>query len=147
MFDHKLKAGEYESSEIEGWSTAMNYTLVLSAVVAIIRGLVVYRAWLTYQNAIQAGVEGEIEEREARETALSIFEEVKEIVQRFITLSVFNRMPSPMDRILHMRTYGMKIRYSTKRDGRVAWKGEEICIDKISFSKEDLRSVVHGLNE
>ena len=100
MFDHELKAGEYESGiisalavlglspENEGWSTAMNYTPVLSAVVTITRGLVVYRAWLTHQNAIQAGVEGGIEEREARERALSIFEEVKEIVQRFMTLTV-----------------------------------------------------------
>jgi hypothetical protein len=30
--------------EIEGWSTAMNYTPVLLAVVTITRGLVVYRA-------------------------------------------------------------------------------------------------------
>ena len=56
MFDHELKAGEFESgiisalavlglnSEKEGWSTAINYTLVLLAVVTIIRGLVVYRA-------------------------------------------------------------------------------------------------------
>lgn len=64
IFNHELKAGEYESgiisvlavlglnSEKEGWSTAMNYTPVLSAVVTITRGLVVYRAWLTRQNAI-----------------------------------------------------------------------------------------------
>jgi hypothetical protein len=116
MFDHELKVGEYESGIIsalavlglnpgmEGWSTAMNHTPVLSAVVAIIRGLVVYRAWLTHQNAIQAGVEGGMEEREARETAPSIFEEVKEMVQRFMTLTVFDGMPSPMDRILHMST-------------------------------------------
>jgi hypothetical protein len=55
MFDYKLKVGEYESSiistlvvlglnlEREGWSIAINYTLVLSVVVIIIRGLVVYR--------------------------------------------------------------------------------------------------------
>ena len=159
MFDHELKAGEYESGiisalavlglspEKEGWSTPMNYTPILSAVVTIIRGLVVYKAWLTHQNAIQAGVEGGMEEREAREQAPSIFEEVKEMVQRFMTLTMFDGMPSPMDRILHIRTYGMKIRFSTKGEGRVSWKGEEICIDKTSFSMEELRSVVHGLNE
>ena len=159
MFDHELKAGEFENgiisalavlglnSEKEGWSTAMNYTPVLSAVVTITRGLVVYRAWLTHQDAVQEAVERGIEEREARERAPSIFEEVKEMVQRFMTLTVFDGMPSPMDRILHMRTYGMKIRFSTKGEGRVVWKGEEICIDKISFSMEELRGVVHGLNE
>jgi hypothetical protein len=60
-----------------------------------------------------------MEEREARERAPSIFEEVKEMVQRFMTLTVFDGVPSPMDRILHMRTYGMKIRYTTKGEGRV----------------------------
>jgi hypothetical protein len=131
MFDHELKAGEYESGIISalailglnpddgGWSTAMNYTPVLSAVVTITRGLVVYRAWLTHQNAIQAGVERGMEEREARERAPSIFEEVKEMVQKFMTLTMFDGMPSPMDRILHMRTYGMKVRFSTKGEGRV----------------------------
>jgi hypothetical protein len=111
MFDYELKAGEYESGiisalavlglspEKEGWSTPMNYTLILSAVVTITRGLVVYRAWLTHQNAIQADMEGGIEEREARERALSIFKEVKEIVQRFMILTIFDRMPSLIDRI------------------------------------------------
>ena len=98
----------------------MNYTPILSAVVTITRGLVVYRAWLTHQNAIQADMEGGIEEREARERAPSIFKEVKEMVQRFMTLTMFNGMPSPMDRVLHIRTYGMKIRFSTKGEGRVS---------------------------
>lgn len=159
MFDHELKAGEYESGiisalavlglnpEKEGWNTAKNYTPILSAVVTITRGLVVYRAWLTHQQAVQEGMQGGIEEREARERAPSIFEQVKKMVQRFMTLTGFNGMPSPMDRILHTRTYGMKIRYSTKGEARVTWKGEEVCIDKISFTMEELRSVVHGLNE
>jgi hypothetical protein len=60
-----------------------------------------------------------MEEREAREQAPSIFEEVKEMVQRFITLTMFDRMPSPIDRILHIRTYRMKIRFSTKGEGGV----------------------------
>ena len=61
-----------------------------------------------------------IAEREARERALSIFEKVKEIVQRFIILTIFNRMPSPIDRILHIRIYRIKIRFNIKGEGRVA---------------------------
>jgi hypothetical protein len=56
MFNYKLKAGEYKSSiistlavlglslEKEGWSTPINYTLILLVVVTITRGLVVYKA-------------------------------------------------------------------------------------------------------
>jgi hypothetical protein len=74
MLDHELEAGEYEGGIIsalallglnpgnEGWSPAMEYTTVLSAVATITSGLVVYRAWLTQQSAIQAGVEEGIEE-------------------------------------------------------------------------------------
>lgn len=159
MFNYKLKAGEFKSSiisalavlglnlEEEGQILAMNYTLVLLAVVTITRGLVVYRVQLTYQKAIQEGVERGIEEREAKVGAPSIFKRVKDIVQMFITLTTFNRMPSLIDRILHIRTYSIKIRYSTKGEARVTQKGEEIYINKISFTIEELRSVVYRLNE
>jgi len=52
-----------------------------------------------------------------------------------------------MDRVLHMRTYGMKIRYTTKGKARISWQGERICVDKISFTIDDIRTVVHGLYE
>lgn len=159
MFDHELKAGEFESGIISGlavlglntkkerWNTAMNYTPILSAVVTVMRSLVVYKAWIIHKKEVQDLIDTGSEEKEAQAKAPSIFEEVKEMVQRFMTLTTFNGMPSPMDRILHMRTYGMKIRYTTKGEARVTWKGDEICIDKVSFTMEELRSVVHGLNE
>jgi len=56
-------------------------------------------------------------------------------------------MPSLIDRILHIRTYGIKIRYTTKGEARVSWKGERIYIDKISFTIGNIRAVVHGLYE
>ena len=35
-----------------------------------------------------------------------------------------------MDRVLHMRTYGFSIRYGTNGEGRVAWDGDKILIEK-----------------
>lgn len=52
-----------------------------------------------------------------------------------------------MDRILHMRTYGMKIRMTTKAGGTVSWEGSSILVNKIKFSMDDIRTVVHGLYE
>ena len=53
-----------------------------------------------------------------------------------------------MDRILHMRTYGFNIRYNIKATGIVSWKDvNTIAINKISFTMDDIRTVVHGLNE
>jgi len=56
MFDHELKAGEYESGIMSalavlgfdtqkgGWMAATNYTPILSAIVTITRALVVHSA-------------------------------------------------------------------------------------------------------
>jgi len=40
----------------------------------------------------------------------------------------------------------MKIRYMTKGEAGISWQGERICIDKISFTMGDIRSVIHGLH-
>ena len=52
-----------------------------------------------------------------------------------------------MNTILHMRTYGRKIRETTKSEARISWQGERICISKISFTIGDIRAVVHGLHK
>lgn len=52
-----------------------------------------------------------------------------------------------MDRVLHMRTYGFSIRYGTNGEGRVAWDGDKILIEKQTFTLVDLQSMVKGLYE
>ncbi len=50
-----------------------------------------------------------------------------------------------MDRILRTRTYGLKIRMTTKASGTVAWEGQNVLVSRIRFSMDDIRTVVHGL--
>ena len=57
------------------------------------------------------------------------------------------RRISPMDRILRTRTYGLKIRMTTKASGTVAWEGDRVLVNKIRFGIDDIRTVVHGLFE
>ena len=57
MFDHELKASDFESgiisalavlglnNETGGWTPAINYTPILSAIVTITRALVIHQAW------------------------------------------------------------------------------------------------------
>ncbi len=57
MFDHELKDSEFKSGIISrlavlgidiqtgSWKTALNYTPILSAIVTVMRALVVYRSW------------------------------------------------------------------------------------------------------
>ncbi|TIA28291.1 hypothetical protein D6C78_10812 [Aureobasidium pullulans] len=160
MFRHELKGGEYESAIIsglavlgidpqtKGWQPATNFTPKLSALVTVTRALVVYQAWLIQEVSRQAGLDTGMTERQAKEEAPSIFESVKKMVNQFMTLTTYGGMPSPMDRILHMRTYGFRIRFNTKATGVVTWpRANTIAINKISFTMDDVRTVAHGLNE
>ena len=158
MLGHELKGDEHENGIISGlavlgleteqggWMTAMNYTPTLSAIVTVSRAMVVFKAWCRHKREVKRGLDRGLESREAKKNAVGIFELVKQMVHDFMTLTTYSGMPSPIDRILHMRTYGMKIRYTTKADARISWRGETICIDKISFTMDDVRTVVHGLN-
>ena len=56
-------------------------------------------------------------------------------------------MISPIDRIFKQWTCGMAIRYTTKAEGRVSWNGQNVLIDNKRFSMDDIRTVVHGLQE
>ena len=159
MLDHELKASEYDNGIISGlavlgldtqnggWMPAENFTPSLSAIVTVARAMVVYTAYRHRFDTIQRLTASGLSSRDAEAEAPSQFEVVKQIVQKCMTLTDFGGMPSPMDRMLHMRTYGMKIRMTTKGDARVSWVGDRVSIDKISFTLGDLRAVVHGLNE
>ncbi len=159
MFDHELKDSEFKSGIISGlavlgidtqngsWKTALNYTPILSAIVTVMRALVVYRAWQIRQQSIHNGIAAGLTQEEAEDEARSVVEGVDKLVERFMTLRKFGGRISPMDRILHMRTYGMKIRMTTKAGGTVSWEGSSILVNKIKFSMDDIRTVVHGLYE
>lgn len=159
MFDHELKDGDYRSGVVSGlavlgldvkrggWRPAIYYTPILSAIVTVIRALVVYRAWHQRENAIQHLQQKGWQEVDARRDAKSVFSHTKKMVHRFMTLTAYGSEPNPMNRVLHMRTYGFKIRMETAAEGTVMWQGEKICIGQIHFTMKELRSMVHGLCE
>jgi hypothetical protein len=82
---------------------------------------------------------------EAAQKAPPVVDSVDKLVERSITLQMFGGRISPIDRMLHMRTYGMKIRIKTKADSTVLWKGDNILVNNIKFSMEQIRVVVHSL--
>jgi len=159
MFDHHYKDTEYINGVIsalavlgldtdnKGWAPAENFTPKLSAIVTVMRSMVLYAGHTHRVHAIESHISEGFDRREAEKRAPSVFDTVQNLVNRFMTLTSFSGKPSPMDTVLHMRTYGMKIRYTTKGEARISWQGERICIDKISFTIGDIRAVVHGLHE
>ena len=83
MFDHELKDSEFQSGIMSGlavlgidtqngrWKSALSYTPILSAIVAIMRALVVYRAWQMRQHSIRDMMSQGLSEEEAATQARS----------------------------------------------------------------------------
>ncbi|KAK1092972.1 hypothetical protein LTR48_003290 [Friedmanniomyces endolithicus] len=130
-----------------GWMEAQNYTPILAAMITVLRAMVVYRSWQARQQPVRGYVKAGRSDREATAEAPSVYEGVQQMVDRVMTLTQFHGHPTPLDRIYHHKTYGMKIRYTTQGEGRVSWIGERMLINNISFSMDEIRTVVHGLND
>jgi len=157
MFDQRLKDDQYVSGVMSsiavlaidqlhgGWKPAIHFTPVLSAIVTTARALVVHRAWSEQQEEIRDTRESiRCCEDEARDEAQSIYMRVRNMVDEFRVLATFRGEPKPMVRILRMRTYGMKIRYTTLAEGSICWNGDEIISGNINFTMDQLPTAVQG---
>ena len=160
MFDHELRDSEYESGIISGlavlalndrsgWMTAISYTPVCAAMMTVLRAFVVYRAWRTRTDSIRMYVASGLTESKARDTAPSVVDGVTEMADRFMTIKEFRGKPTPMDRIYRQKAYGIAIRDGENVAPRTAWSKseDELRIDDIAFTMDDIRSVVHGVLE
>lgn len=134
-------------TEDKGWALVENFTLKLSAIVTVIRSIVVYVGYTHRRHVVESHISEGFDRKEAEKRAPFVFDTVQDLVNRFMTLTSFGRKPSPMDTVLHMRIYGMKVRYTSKGKARISQQGERIYIDNISFTIGDIRAVVHGLHE
>ncbi len=55
---------------------------------------------------------------------------------------------SPMQWMLDLRTYGLKIHYNTTATGHIGWQGhDQILYKNIQFNMAQFRSMVHGIVE
>jgi RecQ family ATP-dependent DNA helicase len=144
LLDHQIRGNEFESGILSGlavlgldpdngWVNALNYTPILSAVVKIARILVVQYAWETGGKSVLV------------DQTASCFKSVQRSVHRFMVID----QPVPMSRIYHIRTYGLKIRYSTTADGCVDWTGQgqqsQLSCNGIEFTKEQFQAMVRGV--
>lgn len=151
LLDHPLPGNEDESGLLSGlailgikseqqgggWVPAHEFSQTLSALITTSKALVVHYANFVREGALQR-------EEEKPPTA---FELVKDMVRRFMTLTEFNGEPSPMNRMLHMRTYAYAKAKETMSAGRVSWDRDRLLIDKQSFTLADLQSMAKGLYE
>ncbi|KAJ9653968.1 hypothetical protein H2201_009070 [Coniosporium apollinis] len=137
LLDHIVEDDDYSNALASGlavlgitkdgtWQDAMDYTPKLSAVVKLSRMAVVEKA---YQRAAS---------RDGR-----CWHRMKKMVRRFMVRSE----PTPMSWIYDVRTYGLKIRYTTTAQGSIWWEGETLHYQNIEFTMSQYRAWVHGLAE
>lgn len=158
MLDHDIGDSEHTNGIIsalavlaidernKGWKPATLYTPILSAIITISRSMVVYKAYDNRNAIVKRLMRTELmSEAQARQATPSIFDQVQEMSNKFMMLADKDHKPTPMDWMLHIRTLGMRIRYTTNAPGTVEWQGNEITIGQASFRLADLRSTVQGL--
>ncbi|MDB5910917.1 MAG: hypothetical protein JWP34_5031, partial [Massilia sp.] len=155
FFDHALKDSHYESVIISGlavmgiredggWVPAQDYTQIYSAVIKVLRLLVVYQA-VTERDEQVAAKERVLGRQEARDAVPGVFRMVRAKVQRFMVLVSSKSEPSPVDWIFDARTYGLKIRYTTAANGSIDWQGDQVTYQRIKMTMSQLADMLHGL--
>lgn len=162
MLDQELLDDEFQSGFLSavavlaldtddaGWVKVSNFTPKLAGIVTVCTALVIWMAYKQRQNDIcRLKDEDGMDEAEVKKEAVSVVEGVHAIAPRLICLQEYGGIASPMDRILHMKTYGMRIRFTEKAGARVTWMNscQQVCMDRVSFSMGDLRHAMYGLQE
>jgi superfamily II DNA helicase RecQ len=156
LLDHKLKDNEYKSALVSatavlgvdadnGWQRPQSYTPKLSAIVTVSRMLVLSKASIDCRKEISQLIAQGVDKEDAEEMAKGCFELVQDMAGQFMTLTSYGGSPSPMDWILRLRTYGMKIQFNSNSEGVIQWVGDTILCGQIQFSMPQLRGMIHGL--
>lgn len=155
MFDHEFKHGQYENAIISGlavmglrddggWVSALDYTPIYSAVIKVVRMLVVYQSIVEQREEIRE-LEKKMDRVEALEASTGLFRIVRSKVQRFMTTVTVKTQPGPMDWIFESRTYGLRIRFTTAASPVIDWVGEQVVYQKIRFTMSMLADMLHEL--
>lgn len=166
ILDHDIKDRQSASAlvgamavlgidESGGWKSPLVYTPIQSAVVTLSKMIVLYSASLTRRETVERVTRERTEEGSGPAMARTMAEEVapacvdlvRQMANRFMQITSNEGRPSPMDSILHLRAYGLAIRYHTTEAGRVDWNGDKLLHGDIEFTMGALRGMAFGMVE
>jgi hypothetical protein len=163
LLDHRITRCEYDSPLVcalavlgvkeEGWKGPEQYPPILSAVIKTARFIVVQQG-LELSDADLADPQDSDEETDNFDDSAyksgpsagsrrpkGCLQPVQQMMDRFMVRGSHG----PMQWMLDLRTYGLKIHYNTTSRGHVEWTGDELLYKELHFSMAQFRGMVHGL--
>ena len=118
------------------------------AIVTVARILVLYKASKARKERVAKIIKKEgFSKEDIDKQVLSHFNLVKEMANRFIILINYRGNPSPINWLLRLYIYRIKIRFTTNTDSVVEWVGDTLLYGHIKFSIASLRSIIYRLIE
>jgi RecQ family ATP-dependent DNA helicase len=132
----------------DGWKGAEQYPPILSAVIKVARFMVVQQA-LELSGPLDedefdsdSAYESDDSSNPPRRQRKGCLQFVQEMMDRFMVRGSHG----PMQWMLDLRTYGLKIHYNTTSRGHVEWVGrDELLYKDLQFSMAQFRGMIHGL--
>ncbi|TKA44793.1 hypothetical protein B0A49_13622 [Cryomyces minteri] len=158
LLNQSITRKEYDSALVcalavlgvkeDGWKGPEQYPPILSAVIKVARFIVVQQALELSEpfedeefNA-DSGHDSDGSDSPPRPRKKGCLQFVEDMMDRFMVRGSH----SPMQWMLDLRTYGLKIHYSTTSRGHVGWKGyDELLYKDMHFNMAQFRSMIHGL--
>ena len=66
-----------------------------------------------------------------------------DVVQQMVNEFLLRTSHGPMEWMLDLRTYGMKIQFSGTAPGYIDWHGDQIMYKDVQFTMSQFRGMVH----
>ena len=144
LLDQRVRGTEYESPLVcalallgitaNGWRECGQYTKTLSAVIKLSQFMVVQAALIA--DAVSRNAHQDVPEG-------TCLESVTNMMDKFMVRGT----NGPMQWMLDLRTYGLKVHFESTSEGEVEWINDELLYKAIRFTMPEFRSFVHGLVE
>jgi hypothetical protein len=128
-----------------GWLSPLVFPPKQSAIITTSRMLVLYKATQMRQEDVSKLTSQGYNTEQAVAMAKTHLDFMQEMASCFMTLMAFNGRPMPMDSILRLQVFGMKIRLTTNAESVIDWIGDTLLYGNIRFSMSQLRSMIHGM--
>jgi len=139
----------------DGWKGPDRYPPILSSMIKISRFMVVQKALdiskVEDEFNDDRPYDFEIEDTITSPAAASARKKqggCLQLVAKMMDKFMVRGSHSPMQWMLDLRTYGLKIHYNTTATGHIGWQGyDEILYKNIQFNMSQFRGMVHSLVE